>query len=177
MYVLEYCYHYYYRYCPDLVEVESPEKLYLSNPNRETTSSESTPSFPCLSPDQPEVPLEDAQDKDVKKDLSLFETQWTVTDTDPTPEDLRRESIDKPADLSLSVEVSHLDGEVHRKRSRISMGSIASNLSNRFRKSADLEAEDVLRLMRERSSSERDSSERDSTEPSTYDIIVTIIRW
>ena len=51
-----------------------------------------------------------------------------------------------------------------RKRSRISLISIASNISNRFRKSVDLDSEDVKRLVRETSSSERESSERDITE-------------
>lgn len=55
---------------------------------------------------------------------------------------------------------------VLRKRSRISVASITSNISSRFRKSMDLEPRDDagLRLMREKSSSssERESSDRES---------------
>lgn len=146
------------------MELESPDKLYLSPPNRQT-NSEDTPPFPSSSLDQPELLSDNTKDEELKQNLSLFPNQWSASDTDYSSEELRRESIDHPTELSTSVDESHIiDGEVPRKRSRISMISLTSNLSNRFRKSVDLDAEDVLRLMRERSSSERDSSERDTLE-------------
>ncbi len=62
----------------------------------------------------------------------------------------------------ISFEKSSSDGVVHRKKSRLSMISIASNLFQR--KSMDLDAEDATRLMREPSSSERESSDSDTTD-------------
>ena len=149
------------------MELESPDKLYLSPPNRQT-NSEDTPPFPSSLLDRPELSSGSTKDEEEKQDLGIFPNQWAVSDTDFSTEDLRRESIDHPTELSTSVDGSHVDGAVLRKRSRISMISIASNLSNRFRKSVDLDAEDALRLMRERSSSERDSTERDTLDQGNW---------
>ena len=95
-----------------------------------------------------------------------YTNPWTDKDvTDPNVE-MQRESKDKPDPLrrvgTPIVRTGSPIGEVGRK-ARISIISIASNLSNRFRKSVDLNEEEIAKLV-PMSSAIIDSSDSNSEE-------------
>ncbi|XP_064382592.1 uncharacterized protein LOC135331385 [Halichondria panicea] len=122
----------------DLQALESPDKLYLSNPKQLGSR-----------PDSPPLDEPNTQETVVKDDLGLYTVETEIG---------KRVSFERPSSSNPSVE--EVEQVELRKRSRV---SIISNISNRFRKSMDLDSstkEDALRLVRERSSS---SSEREPT--------------
>ena len=131
--------------CSDLQELESPDKLYLSAPDRNTSAVVTSTST--------ELPEQNTQEKE---DLAPSKSSWADSMVTMETKDVK---LTSPRGAESSV------GEVVlRKKSRMSVISIASNISNRFRKSVDLDSEDAKRLVRETSSSERESSERDISE-------------
>lgn len=122
----------------DLQALESPDKLYLSNPKQLGSR-----------PDSPPLDEPNTQETGVKDDLGLYTVETEIG---------KRVSFEWPSSSNPSVE--EVEQVELRKRSRV---SIISNISNRFRKSMDLDSstkDDAMRLVRERSSS---SSESQST--------------
>jgi len=134
-----------YPYSPDLVSVEGPDRLFLSGSKRKSSNDKARKSS-----------------NDKVNDISLEVGGEGIGRTNSWSES-RTERV--------SFSKSPSDGVVHRKKNRMSVISIASNLFQR--KSVD---EDALRLMRERSSSERDSSDRDLVDDGIlYSVYMCII--